>query len=362
MRVTQQTATKLVLKSVPWLWWLLGCGLWGVGILISMVIATVTTFTCDRTLQPPQCELTNQNLLSKEQERFNLEDLKQAEVSSRSSRRSRNRRSSSSYRVALQVGDRTLFLTPYSSFNSLHYSGQAHRINQFINDASQPSLRVTDSAVWVAVLIFAMFSLVGCTLLLSEIVICDFDKRLGVWKVTRSNLRGTRQKQYPLADIVTVQLQTSSESSKTKKSNSVYRVVIQLESGESVPFQSMYTFNRRGHRRIVERVQTFLGLSESAVDVRQEDTLVNLAGNPLELVFKSAENRQTIIADCQTQLQKNPYDAELYAKLAMAWYSQGNREQAYQTLKTGRARLMRHGDTKRAQELDQVLQQLGGGS
>lgn len=326
-----------------------------------MAVATVTTFTCDRTLQPPQCELTNQNLLSKEQERFNLEDLKQAEVVSKSSRRSRNR-SSSSYRVALQVGDRTLFLTPYSSSNSLHYSGQAHRINQFINDASQPTLRVTDSAVWVAILLFAMFGLTGFLLLSSEIVICDFDKRSGLWKVTRSNWRGRRQKQYPLADVVTVQLQASSESSKSKKSNSVYRVVIQLDSGESVPFQSMYTFNRRGHQRVVERVQSFLGLSDSAVDVRRDDTLVNLAGNPLEMIFNSAEHRQTVIADCQTQLQKNPYDAELYAKLAMAWYSQGNPEQAYQTLKTGRARLMRQGDTKRAQELDQVLQQLGGGS
>jgi hypothetical protein len=192
------------------------------------------------------------------------------------------------------------------------------------------------------------------------VVVCDFDKSMGQLRLTRNGLLGHEEHQYRLQDIIQAQLQRSSGGSGRRGRNqATYRVAIVLRSGESVPLTSYYSSGRSDKQRTVEQLRQFLALSSDDAEERNDDLSLAAMGDMVGMVIGGAEKRQATIADCQAEIAADPYQVDAYRRLAMAWLTQGDREQAAQALKTGRSRLMHHGDTDKAQELDLLLQRFG---
>jgi|GEM_PF-959205 len=354
MRVIQKTSTRLTLKLTPWLMWSVGSLFLAVGALAGALIGGETILTCDRTA-PAQCDLSQRRLIGAQSEQFPVAELQSARV-----REKRDSDGDRTYQVVLELQSDDLSFTPYSSSGASHHRAQAARINAFIADPNQLTLTVREDTRFWGLLFFVAFGGGGGLLLLSKVVVCDFDKSMGQLRLTRNGLLGHEEHQYRLQDIIQAQLQRSSGgSSRRGRNQATYRVAIVLRSGESVPLTSYYSSGRSDKQRTVEQLRQFLALSSDDAEERNDDLSLAAMGDMVGMVIGGAEKRQATIADCQAEIAADPYQVDTYRRLAMAWLTQGDREQAAQALKTGRSRLMHHGDTDKAQELDLLLQRFG---
>jgi len=377
MLTIQRTSTRLTLTLVPWFVWLLGLGIVGAGIGIGFFATSKTIFACDRT-PPAYCTFTQSSFLKTNQELFAIHRLQKATVQRYSRSSGSRRRSTGSrwrYEVRIRVAgstpsapsEQSLNWTVYSSSDESNANSLADRINTFIQDPNQAPIQITKDSGFPIFLVFVILVGTGSVLLLSNVVIWELDQQQQQWTITEYGLRGKKVSRYSLADIAGAQLQVSgdsgsSQSSPSKKTQSLYGITMVLQSGKSIPMTAYYAIGgKQAKQKAVEHIQAFLNRPQSLPREQHDNHSVpqETAKNAIKAFMGGKEHRQKTIIECQAKILQNPYHAESYRTLAIAWITQGDRTQAMQILKTGRARLMRHGDVEQAQTLDRLLQSYG---
>jgi hypothetical protein len=352
MRVVRQTSTRLTLRLVPWLLWLVGGIFTGVGSTVGVAVGGETVLRCDRTSPPAQCQLSSFNLLGHRRDQaFDIASLQGAEVQT-----SYNSDGDTTYRVVILTGQGPIPFTESYSSGLANYRQQASEINQFVQMPTTPSLHLHQSNAWFGLIFLIGFGGVGLAIVLfgGKVMTCDFDKSMGQLTLTQRGLLGAKTIQHPLHHLSGLRL----EQSRGSKGGYTYRLALLLKSGETLPLTSYYDSGRRGKEKMAEQVCNFLGLPN--LQTEHEDP-INLAqlGNVMSMVVGGKGKRQETITDCQNQIRQDPYNDEAYYTLAMALVMQGEKDNARRILEAGRLRLMQNGDLDKAMRLNKAIEQFG---
>ncbi|WP_448514209.1 hypothetical protein [Parathermosynechococcus lividus] len=256
MQILEHTDYSLRLRDRPRLLWFLG----GLFLLASGAIPVAFghhELLCQRQTEPLTCVLTNTYALHQQRLNIPIANLRRAHLN-----RDTDSDGDTTYRVELLTGSRTI---PFGSFSSDRGDRQrtVERINQFLENPSQPQLHLTQDERWIGWLILAITLPIGGGLvLLPAVVDVEMDRTSGTWTLRRRNLWGHQTQEYRLRDITDVFLEVSHSSD----SDSTYRIVFQLKSGETIPLRHYYSSGRRDKQQTVDCLREFLCLPSALED------------------------------------------------------------------------------------------------
>jgi hypothetical protein len=166
------------------------------------------------------------------------------------------------YRVVLLTNSREVPFTSVWSSSAGGKQKNADRINAFIGNPGEISLRVQQDDRWFAYPFGGIFALVGGGLVLGSllngefIVSFTFDKTLGLVRLKRQTLRRTKVTEGRLREInqVDVKEETNSDGDKT------YSVWLNLRSGEHIPLPLQGITDKQGNQKMAECIRQFLNL------------------------------------------------------------------------------------------------------
>ena len=198
------TPTKLVLYNRPWGLWLLSASLPILGLFGLIAMFHINSLTCKRTEQAQDiCEISHLTAFRKDSQQIPLSKLKEARV--------QTLRDSSSL-----VGTNAVLLTTdaeeiplRSTFDNFDNQGKQNtvsRINRFLQNPEELTLTVHQysdllpslfSLGWNGFALYFLFY--GC-----QITICTFDKTVGIFRIKRKSLLGTKTKEYLLNQIISI--------------------------------------------------------------------------------------------------------------------------------------------------------------
>lgn len=252
MKIVQQSSGQLKLRLTPVALWIFGGIFAAAGFFIITILCKATTLNCNRT-EPAQgsCQLVTSGLLQSEVKEIPLNVLQKAEVAeSRSD-------DGYTYRVTLVTSNGDLPFTSYSSSGEGGKQAIASRINEFVGNPSETSLKVQQDDRLFIFIFGSVFIIVGffVGVCWGQIVTCQFDKTLGSLILKRKGLFGTQVAEHRIKDIKDVQVQTS-----TSSDGSTYRVSIVLLAGEHLPVTMYYSSGRESKQKTADCIRKFLSL------------------------------------------------------------------------------------------------------
>lgn len=251
MKVVEETHTRLVVKHQPIMNWLSGSLLFigGLSFLIYFIVFDFASLslTCTRT-SPPEinCELKRFTLLGS-MEKVKIFDPQQAYIKT----------------IIGSKGSRTyqaILVSELGEFPLLHNisyqdnEGFIFKINSFINSGENFFIVTQNRRNYIFIIsLFALFGTgIGAFLATSPLSICTFYKSINKVFIERKGLRGNKNIEYPLEEIVHFHIQD-----KQAKYSKIYRVVISLRNGKEIPINPQYT-NERSVKNVVMRIRQFL--------------------------------------------------------------------------------------------------------
>lgn len=273
MLILRRTSQILMLRIFPVEQWL--TGLFPIAVFLVLFIiygGTQSILTCHRTA-PDQgrCQLVASRLFqSKVQLDIPLSQVKEATSNSRGSQ------------VSLVTDDGAVFrLTTYAIPVS---EENASRINEFLNRSEQRYLKVIEGKVqvgwhplhdWLRIPLVIVFSpLVWVCggifiygVMAGKIVTCTFDQTRGKVIIERRGIRSFQRLEYPLEDIVGVEVdrwKTRRQAGDTMDVNgrliTLFRVNLILRSGDRAPISKQFSQFHWGKERLADCIRQFLNL------------------------------------------------------------------------------------------------------
>ncbi|MEW6093097.1 MAG: hypothetical protein AB1531_03940 [Chloroflexota bacterium] len=97
--------------------------------------------------------------------------------------------------------------------------------------------------------------------LLSAILTVKADRSTGLLTIQRAGLFRRFKREIPLSEILTIQLEHSiSHGSSSRRSTSVYRIVVITKSQEVIPFRNSYSSGQRAKEAKAKKLREFLGV------------------------------------------------------------------------------------------------------
>lgn len=258
MRV-ENTPTKLVLYSRPWGLWLFSAifPLGGLPFLITTF--QIHSLTCKRTEQPQGfCEISHLTAFGYSSQTFPLINLKEARVQEQS-----NSEGKASKIILLTTDAQELSLKSYSDdFDDQGKQDIVSRINTFLQNPKELNLSVQQYPklsivffilIWYGFALFIFFY--GC-----QIRTCTFDKTIGVLRITRKSLLGTKITDISLESIINVIVHEESSDGIP-----VEPVSLELTSGKSIGVYRDANFKnwKKDAEYIAGLIREFLKLSST---------------------------------------------------------------------------------------------------
>jgi hypothetical protein len=269
MFVLQRTSQVLKFRILPLETWWLSVVPTVFFVMVFIVYGgTQSTLTCHRTA-PDQgrCQLVASRLLQSEiQLDIPLSQVKEATFNHRGSQVALVTQDGQAFRI-------TTYAIPAEEKNAVH-------INEFLSDPEQRYLKVVEGTVdvgwhpiqdWLSFPIHnivlnplvwicgTVFVLVNMT---SEIVTCTFDRSLGQITIERRGIRYSRIFQYPLQELVRVEVEKAVRRIRTGRRSgqhvTEFGVVLIFKSGDRVPLEKQFSKFRSGKERTAKRIRQFL--------------------------------------------------------------------------------------------------------
>lgn len=349
MQIVQQTSSRLIVRSYPSLIWMIGAIFTAVGV-ISNPANDSQTLTCDRRVSASEtaegsvsgrCQLEGGTFWRKTTQSFSLSDLQRAEVESNSS--------SEMQRVVLLTKQQSVPLNNFSSGLTDH-SEQASRINAFLQNPQQPTLRVVQNITGSALLFMGIFSGSGLAMIvfLGRITTCQLDKLSGQFTLKRRGILNQTAIEHPLHHIQGIRILQSNSSDST-----TYQLNFVLTSGELVPFETSYSSGYRKKESTAQTIRTFLGLEQS------ESASISMVGFNLQkfltMTLRIAQERDKAIAKYREKIRLNSNDIDAHSHLAIALTMQGKHDEAQLILEQLREHLLAQEKTVPAEQIQQFL-------
>jgi hypothetical protein len=350
MRVIQETTHRLTLQLRPWGLWILG-GIFGLVGLIPSFFLGSQRLVCDRLPAPGHCDLTQATLWQRRTQTWPLADLKAAEIETSS-----DDEGDPLYRIVLQRKEGSIPFRDYYSSDALWHKTRAARINQFLQDPTEPQLVLEHHDFWFPFLFGAGFLGVGLLIIgvFGEIITADFDKSTHQFTLTRRGLQGTQRVTHPLSSIVRLRI----ESDRSSKGSKTYCLHLVLSSGESLALTPYFSSGLPDKTRLGEQIATFLNLGSQGVSLEDPaPTLPNLK-ELFTLVTGNPQQREQAIATYRNRIQQNPEDIEAHAQLAMALIVQGRETEARRHLAETRRQFLAEGKSPLADQITALIAHL----
>lgn len=273
MLILRRTSQILMLRIFPVEQWLTGLFPTAVFLILFIIYGrTQSILTCQRTA-PDQgrCQLVaSRPLRSEVQLDMPLSQVKEATFNSRGSQ------------VSLVTQDGRAF--PITTYAIPVEEENAVRINAFLSDPEQRHLKVVEGTVdvgwhpiqdWLWLPISVVFSplvwICGIVFVFvnrtSEIVTCTLDQRLGKVIIERRGIRRFQKLEYPLEDIVGVEVErwkTRRQTGDTMNVNgrfiTLFRVNLILRSGDRAPLSRQFSQFHGGKEKLADCIRQFLNL------------------------------------------------------------------------------------------------------
>ncbi len=364
----QQTPTRLTLRILPWIPWVVAGALVLAAVLPSLLVEK-TRLACDRAVPPGSCTLAKTALLRRTVETFALDTVSGVTLNRVSSVSRNTNNTNTVYQVQLDTTAGPLLLTDSYSSDGGQAQRQVSQIEAFLQDSSQSQVVIEEDGTWTAMLFLLFFGAgaVGVLLTLGTPVTLVMDKLSHRLILTRYRLAQKEQIDHSLRHVVGLRIQASPSLDQEK--SATYTLVVALTNGESLPLTPYATPELSSKQRICEQVATFLGQPIPA-DPKQWVDRVNpaqifMASNPgdmLSLVLKGKAAREGAIADCRARLEQDPRSLDSHARLVMILTMDGQKPAAEAHLIQARQQLLAAGDKAQADHLSALLEQLRGGS
>ncbi len=261
MKIVEQTPNRLRLRANN-LNGIVRTALFGTpflltGLAVMLFFGRLTSLKCQR-VEPTQgsCQLVNSGLLGSDETTIPLNQLQGAKVDVNQDS------DGDTYRVVLLTDGGEVPFTWVWSSGTGGKQKNADRINAFISNPGEISLRVQQDDRWFAYPFGGLFALVGAGLVFGSllngefIVSFTFDKALGLVRLKQQTLRRTKVTEWRLREInqVEVKEHTDSDGDKT------YSLTLNLRSGEHIPVPLQSITSQEGNQKMAECIRQFLNL------------------------------------------------------------------------------------------------------
>lgn len=278
VKLLEQTPNKLAFRILPTFFWGVELFFAGIGLLsflFALTLTPVTTLTCERstpsqlssaTIQdapaPATCELLKFNWLGLEKSKISISGLQGATVETKIDTYS-DGKMFSVYRVILFTnGSDVPFTNEYSANDDVSRQALISQINTFVENPLQASLLVQqDNRLFgvISIGISSFFVLLSILVIaVVPVVLCIFDKELNSVTIKRRRWFSEEAFQHSLREISNVQVECVAND------DWVYRVTLNLESGEKIPLTWFYTSGFEEKQYIVASIKSFLNSSGSS--------------------------------------------------------------------------------------------------
>lgn len=259
----ESSPTKLVLYSRPWGLWLLAASLPIFGLPVLITTFQIHSLTCKRTEQAQGiCEISHRTAFQTTSQQIPLSKLKEARVQESINFANTNA-------VLLTTDAKEIPLrSAFDNFDSQGKQNTVSRINAFLQNPQESTLTVHQYSE----LLPSLFGLGwnGCALYFffygCQITTCTFDKTVKTFRITRKSLLGNKTTEYPLDQIIDVNIHKASiVAYKGISAVPITPVSIKLASGEFIGIYRDVGFRNRekNAEHIAELICEFLNLSSN---------------------------------------------------------------------------------------------------
>ena len=223
------------------------------GIVAFFFLGQTSTLVCERFLAGRASCTLQKTLLGLTLSEKPIEALRGARVEAYE-----DSEGDETYKVILMTARGEIPFAGYSSSGYNQKERIAGEVNDFVRDATRPTLHISQSGGvgTILVVVFGVFGLVmGIGGLRSYFTTWTFDRTSGLLTRRRERLTGVRIEEYPLRDIVNVRLDESTDSDGT-----TYRIEIDISGGNTLPMTSWYSSGRAGKEKAIALIREFLNL------------------------------------------------------------------------------------------------------
>ncbi|HEY9596290.1 MAG TPA: tetratricopeptide repeat protein [Cyanophyceae cyanobacterium] len=250
----------------------------------------------------------------------------------------------------------------------IHIANSSHRgekeyiaaqIDSFIRNSNQTSLNVKQEGQLVDLFLGLSFWLGGIFCLLwqgdqIEVLTCSWDKTLNRIVLQQRNFLSlsTGKLEWSIDDIESATIESTVHSTLNRSFQTVtykkYYLVLVLKSGERLRLTFYETVLLKNKEKVVKYISSLLAKT-------------NHAGNSTKVVERLAK-QSTIeqeIATWQEATRVSPDNAEAHYHLGLALYRHDQRQDATDSLERAKDLFKVQGNSKKADEIQSVLWELG---
>jgi hypothetical protein len=251
MKIVENDANRLVLRSNPYFQIIIGMILALTGLVITFFFGRSVELHCERAgTEQITCQLTQKLLDFQPLGKRTVSNIQGAEVVE-----SRDSDGDSTYKVVFITANGRL---PLTNFSSSEYSAKANlsrQINDFISRPRQNSLDTQVNMEWWILIILFAFSGGGIlVILLAKTVVIEMVRTEGVMRIIKDGLFGSGQEDLILRDIEDVEL----ESSHSSQGSTTYRIAFHIHDGRNVFLTRYFTSGRKNKQAAVDAMKNFL--------------------------------------------------------------------------------------------------------
>ena len=258
MKVIQRTPDLLMLQPRrQGIWLLVGGLIFAIsGLVFVVVFGSTVELACERT-EPSLIECgIRRHILGLTLKQEQVEGLRGSKVVQKT-----DSDGDRVYRVVLLTRSGDVPWQNVWSSGAAAKEDYSTQINRFVQDANQDSFVLQERGGFVGFLFTGLFAVIGCVMAFFGVrlllTLWIFDRAGGVVVRQINGLGGARTTEYPLSDVVAVDIEShrSSDSSST-----TYRIVLYMGTGDRVPLTASYSSGYRRKAETARIIQEFLGL------------------------------------------------------------------------------------------------------
>lgn len=262
MNIVEQTSTKLTLRSPALGAWIFGSIIASVAVFVPLFCAgkTIHTFSCDRTsVNEGTCEIKEISKWGKQQKLLTLNELQGANLKTHVTYDKKGRKTVT-YRIYILTSNENIYFIGNSERDYLERL--VNQVNEFINNSTKPSLSIrtiSDNTLAMYIIggVLGVFSL---ALLLSDDIVCNFDKSSGIFHIKKQGIRGKRLRSERNINISDIRIEESNrwQNKQTGKIHITYKLSLILNSGESLMLDS--GSNIENYQKIDENIRQIINI------------------------------------------------------------------------------------------------------
>ncbi|BAY52415.1 hypothetical protein NIES2134_125160 [Thermostichus vulcanus NIES-2134] len=250
MEVLEEPDYRLRVRERPLLIWLVG-GIMGLGPMPLLGFLSVAKIHCQRQTLPYECIATTSSFIIQERVNIPLSLLQQAkleeDIDSEGDRM---------YRVVLEVSGNSIVFGSAASPPG-DRAAMVQQMNQFLGNPNQTQLSARVDDRWPVGLMAGVFFLVGMSLIFFiPVLTLDLDRGSGTLTILHANFFRRTYQELSLRDIRDIAIESYQDS----EGDRLYRVLVHLTSGDTVPLRQYYSSGYGSKKKLANLLREFLHL------------------------------------------------------------------------------------------------------